>query len=248
MSFVKDLGPTAKMIARKKILGCFQLQKNHFPLASTCTQQTPSTTAFSAAPSPRHPTIMKSACATFELPSSGEFHQNPRNEIHQLDSYAFNAHTGDRSCLDSGFKSTGNKSTAVILNQGKFVNQAQSLVSPSESQLTSLRNLGISSLSSKSCTYKLTPMHLRGDDEIKAAQGPRHEIRSSSQTSQEPRPDQVNPLAQQFTFDLPYLRAQLGKINSSGQDRFLQKGLSAEQNFSDKTIIRETQFVPAMWN
>lgn len=163
MSFVKDLGPTAKMIARKMIL----LQKSHFPLASICTQQTPTTSAFAAAPSPRHPTIMKSACATFELPSSGEFHRNPRNEIHQLDSYPFKAHKGDGRCLDSGFKNTGNMSTAVILNQGKFVNQAQSLVSPSEFQPTWVRNLGISSLSSKSCTYKLTPMYLRGDDEIK---------------------------------------------------------------------------------
>ncbi|XP_040373189.1 bromodomain and WD repeat-containing protein 1 isoform X3 [Rosa chinensis] len=223
MSFVKDLGPTAKMIARKKILGCLQLQQSDFPLASTSTQRAPTTTAFAAAPSHgRHPTIMKTTRTTFQLPSSGdqnnshaEFYPNHRNEIHQLDFYPLKPHNGsDCSSIASGFQNTSNKSTAMILNQGKFPNQLQSLVSPSESHSNVLRNLEIASLSNESCTYKLTPAPLRGDDdETKATHGRSHEFRSLSHTSQMPKPDQVNPVvARQFAFDLPYLRAQLGTL------------------------------------
>ncbi|KAL6139053.1 hypothetical protein ACLB2K_064330 [Fragaria x ananassa] len=256
MSFVKDLGPTAKMIARKKILGCLQQQESHFPLASTCPQPAPSTTAFSAAPSHGgHPTIMETAHTTFHLPSNGdqsnshaEFYQNHRKEIHQLDSYPLKAHTGDLSCIASGLQNTCNKSTSMILNQGNLPNQAESMVSPSDSQSNVLKKLEIASLSNKSCTYKLTPAPMSEDDKTKAAQGKIHDISSLFNTHQMPKPDQSNPLAQQFTFDLPYLRAQLGKISSSGEDRFLQNGSSGQLQFSDKIVVKETRYVPAIWN
>ncbi|XP_050379406.1 uncharacterized protein LOC126796704 [Argentina anserina] len=258
ISFVRDLGPTAKMIARKKLLGCLQQQKSRFPLAYTCAERAPSTTSLVAAPSQGgHPAIMKTTRTTFQLPSSGDqsnshsaFYQNHRNEISQLDSYPLKAHNGDRSCIATGLQSsgnneihqldsyplkaytgdrsciaaesqsTGNKSTAMILNRGKLPNHAESFVavSDSESNVLRNRNLEVASLSKNSCTYKLTPAPVKEDDEPKAAQGQSHKIRTLSHMSHVLKPDRFNPLSQQFTFDLPYWRAQLGKISSSGHE------------------------------
>ncbi|XP_020421487.1 uncharacterized protein LOC18773270 [Prunus persica] len=288
MLFVKDLGPTAQKIARKKLLGSFQLQKSQIPLASTFTQWAPSTLndIFASSQSQNfqgnlhgHPSIKKSTGDSFHSwdadkrgkgslgdeigiqsgkvavasssdrqnshgtfggkIQSSEFHQNRRNEI-QLDSYSLKTHAADNSCSVSGFKNIGSNSTPLILNQWKSVNRAQSLEPPqwksvnqtqsleppsdsSQSNLLEprLRNLGFSSFSRTK--NKLSSFNSREDcDQTKA------------ETSQVSKTDQARPPVRQFTFDLPYLRAQLGKINSSGQDRFLQKGSGAELILPDK--------------
>ncbi|KAH0995079.1 hypothetical protein GBA52_018943 [Prunus armeniaca] len=274
MLFVKDLGPTAQKIARKKLLGSFQLQKSQIPLASTFTQWAPSTLSdiFASSQSQNfqgnlhwHPSVMKSTGDSFHSwdadkrekgslggeigiqsgkvavasssdrknshgtfggkIQSSEFHQNRRNEI-QLDSYSLKTHAADNSCSVFGFKNIGSNSTPLILNQWKSVNQTQSLEPPSDSSQSNLleprlRNLGFSSFSRTK--NKLSSFHLRGDCD-----------QTKPETSQVSKTDQARPPVRQFTFDLPYLRAQLGKINSSGQDRFLQKGSGAELILPDK--------------
>ncbi|XP_048431727.1 uncharacterized protein LOC103960177 isoform X2 [Pyrus x bretschneideri] len=240
MLFVKDLGPTAQKIARKKLLGCSEMHESKAPLASTSSQLAPSrlSNVFTSPPSHNfqdklneHPSTMK---ITGKKGSLGDEMgiQSPTvggkvqcNEIHpnspSLKSH--HAELADNSCSVSGFENTGNNSTPMILNQWKSVNQAQPLKQPSDYSFQSnfldprLSNMGFASFSKTK--NKLSSLHLRGDDD-----------QTKSEATQASKPDQGRPmLAQQFTFDLPYLRAQLGRINSSGQDRLsLQKGSGTE--------------------
>ncbi|KAM1467988.1 hypothetical protein ACFX13_033864 [Malus domestica] len=241
MLYVKDLGPTAQKIARKKLLGCSEMHKSQAPLASTSSQLAPSplSNVFTSPPSHNfqdklneHPSTTK---ITGKKGSLGDEMgiQGPTvggkvqcNEIHPNSSSLKSHHAGlaDNSCSVSGFKNTGSNSTPMILNQWKSVNQAQPLKQPSDysSQSNFLdprlrNNMGFASFSKTK--NKLSSLHLRGDDD-----------QTNSEATQASKPDQGRPmLAQQFTFDLPYLRAQLGRINSSGQDRLsLQKGSGAE--------------------
>ncbi|KAM1353470.1 hypothetical protein ACFX2H_032954 [Malus domestica] len=241
MLYVKDLGPTAQKIARKKLLGCSEMHKSQAPLASTSSQLAPSplSNVFTSPPSHNfqdklneHPSTTK---ITGKKGSLGDEMgiQGPTvggkvqcNEIHPNSSSlkSHHAELADNSCTVSGFKNTGSNSTPMILNQWKSVNQAQPLKQPSDysSQSNFLdprlrNNMGFASFSKTK--NKLSSLHLRGDDD-----------QTNSEATQASKPDQGRPmLAQQFTFDLPYLRAQLGRINSSGQDRLsLQKGSGAE--------------------
>lgn len=140
-------------------------------------------------------------------------HQNQSNEI-QLSSFSlFTQATGFNSSI-AGYKSTDNRST-MILDPSKLDNQSRLLKSSSEHSHSNLSDPKLK-LHDLSSVY-----HGNG-------------VNLSSDGGQTLIPDRRKSLTPKFIFDLPYLRARLDQINSSGHDSFLEQHSGMEVPFFNK--------------
>ena len=295
MLFVKDLGPTAQNIAKRKLVGC------EIHTASTSAPWRPKTFNTDTSPIsqyplklnrlPDHSNEMRSLRGKMdlEIPHGGEtayisdeignakvegtlnacrekafspLESNTQgsnrwafgcdkgflNQSFNSDLFYSRACAEDLDYSDHGARETGKKSTMMLLDKSKSVNQEQLSVSVLRNSQTNVlesrmenkckfqylpwpleSSNGSCFVQDKSQMDKLSSEPVMGDCESIEADCLTREISCTSEAMKISKPDQTIPLASSFVFNLPYLKTRLDQINSSEQYRFLQQDSSGKK-------------------
>ncbi|XP_017974686.1 PREDICTED: uncharacterized protein LOC18602166 isoform X4 [Theobroma cacao] len=237
MFFVKDLGPTAQMIAKQKLIGCSVD-------ASNC--WTPGSKHWFQEPECQKPNAFHSTQRGLPILDSAftAASENLFDHLQRGPNILGNANYK----VDSSYAGAGEK--AYASNKMLIPSASVVVVSSSDEMKSPVAFKGDGHFSNAMDIFGLfgcDKLHQDQCSEIQLGSHPSSvgqdiiaqdevEVRGSVEGGQELKAGQPNQLGSQFIFDLPFLKKRLDQINSSGKDKLLQQGSSIETPFLNEEV------------
>ncbi|KAJ6407624.1 hypothetical protein OIU84_011003 [Salix udensis] len=235
--FVKDVGPTAQMVAKRKLdewpatAANFPTPGSNFWLQSPNCQTSAAST--SAHCPPTLDATITAAC------QNGKWHQMVIVTVNLVPlevmlplctdmNVAGVYQNQNRGLLQGSYSPVADARDLNLLAAG----------SSKKDNGTAMHKLERSKMDNKSHTigtHSPSTQCLRGDDQAPASQVPNHGPGSSPETIQALKPsEQLTPVSGNFIFDLPFLKTRLDQINSLGQNRFSAAWFRHAGTFSEQ--------------